>query len=148
MFNHLLVPVDGSDLSDKAMSSGLALAQRLGARVTGFIVEPFAPPPASIGEGYVYGRITKAHDDTVRAHADEVLGRFERLAAEAGVAFQRVSVQASNVEDAIVDAARDHQCDLVVMVTHGRGVFGELLWGSHTKNLMSRTKLPVLVLHG
>lgn len=147
MFDHLLVPVDGSDLSDKAMHAGLALARRLGARVTGFIVEPFAPPPASIGEGYAYGRITKTHDESVRAHADEVLGRFERLAAEAGVPFQRVSVQANSVEDAIVDAAAQHQCDLIVMVTHGRGVFGELMWGSHTKNLMSRTKLPVLVLH-
>lgn len=147
MFNHLLVPVDGSDLSDKAMHAGLALAKRLGARVTGFIVEPFAPPPASIGEGYVYGRITKAHDATVRAHADEVLGRFAQLATEAGVDFQRVSVQANNVEDAIVDAAAQHLCDLIVMVTHGRGVFGELMWGSHTKNLMSRTQLPVLVLH-
>jgi nucleotide-binding universal stress UspA family protein len=36
---------------------------------------------------------------------------------------------------------------MIVMVTHGRGVFGELLFGSHTKKLLARTKLPLLVLH-
>ena len=39
------------------------------------------------------------------------------------------------------------QADLILMVTHGRGLFGEMLFGSHTKNVMSRTKVAMLVLH-
>jgi nucleotide-binding universal stress UspA family protein len=35
---------------------------------------------------------------------------------------------------------------MIVMVTHGRGVFGELLFGSHTKDVMARSKLPLLIL--
>jgi nucleotide-binding universal stress UspA family protein len=41
----------------------------------------------------------------------------------------------------------DHHCDLIVMVTHGRGAFGEMLFGSHTKNVLARSLLPLLVLH-
>jgi nucleotide-binding universal stress UspA family protein len=36
---------------------------------------------------------------------------------------------------------------MIVMVTHGRGAFGELLFGSHTKNVLSKSKIPLLVLH-
>ena len=51
------------------------------------------------------------------------------------------------VDDAIVEAGKVFEADLIVMVTHGRGAFGELLFGSHTKNVMARCKLPLLVLH-
>jgi len=51
------------------------------------------------------------------------------------------------VDDAIVRAAQEFGCDMVVMVTHGRGAFGELLFGSHTKNVLARCKVPLLVLH-
>ena len=50
------------------------------------------------------------------------------------------------IDDAIVDAAHEYGCDLLVMATHGRGAFGELLFGSHTKTVITRSKLPVLVL--
>jgi nucleotide-binding universal stress UspA family protein len=48
---------------------------------------------------------------------------------------------------AIVELARELDCDMIVMVTHGRGAFGELLFGSHTKNVLSKSNIPLLVLH-
>ena len=60
------------------------------------------------------------------------IGRFERT---------------DGVDEAIVQVATEAGCDLIVMATHGRGAFGELLFGSHTKNVISRSKLPLLVLH-
>ena len=147
MYEHLLVPVDGSELSERAMTSSVALAHKLGARITGFIVEPFAPPPASIGEGYQYRRVARQYDSVVEAHASNVLARFEQLAAAQGVSFTRHSTQSTDIDEAIVGAAREHACDLIVIATHGRSAIGEMLWGSHTKSLMSMTKLPLLVLH-
>ncbi len=147
MYEHLLVPVDGSELSDRAMNSSINLAHKLGARITGFIVEPFAPPPASIGEGYQYRRVVRQHDSVVEAHAGKVLERFEELARAKGVTFTRHSTQSTDIDAAIVQAATEHQCDLIIIATHGRGTIGELLWGSHTKSLMALTKLPLLVLH-
>ena len=52
-----------------------------------------------------------------------------------------------SADDAIVQAVEEYDCDLVVMCTHGRGALGELLFGSHTKSVMSRCKVPLLVIH-
>ena len=72
---------------------------------------------------------------------------FGQQAVAAGVAFQGVHVTAGGVDDAIVDEAEKAGCDMIVMVTHGRGPVGEFLFGSHTKKVISRSKLPVFVLH-
>ena len=76
-----------------------------------------------------------------------MLGQFAAKAAALGVPFEGQYRRTDSVDDAILDAAADYDCDLIVMVTHGRGIFGELLFGSHTKNLLARTRLPLLVLH-
>jgi nucleotide-binding universal stress UspA family protein len=145
MYQHLLVPVDGSEQSERAMSAGIDFARQLGARITGFIVEPFAAPPP--GGSLGFGAAVTQHDRAVQTHARDVLARFAILAAAADVAFTPCTTQASHVEDAIIEAAREHGCDMIVMLTHGRGTLGELMWGSHTKGLMARCKLPLLVLH-
>ncbi len=145
MFEHLLVPVDGSELSERAMSASIELARKLGARITGFIVEPPADPPP--GVGMAYPQVVEQHDAQAAAHADKVLKRFQSRCADAGVPFARHTAQAQRIDDAILAAAQDSGCDMIVMVTHGRGALGELMWGSHAKTLMSRSKLPLLVLH-
>ena len=145
MYEHLLVPVDGSELSDRAMSASVELARKLGAKITGFIAEPFATPPPGVGLGY--GAAVKQHDMAVHSHAHAVLSKFEQLCAAAGVPFTPFTTQASHIEDAIIEAARERACDMIVMITHGRGALGELMWGSHTKSLLSRCKVPLLVLH-
>ena len=145
MYEHLLVPVDGSELSDRAMAASIELARKLGARITGFIAEPFAAPPPGIGLGY--GAAVTQHDQAVQGHAQGALSKVQQLCAAAVGPFAPFTTQASHVEDAIIDAAREQGCDMIVMVTHSRGALGELMWGSHAKNLLSRCKLPLLVLH-
>lgn len=147
MFTHLLVPVDGTELSERAAQVSLDLARKLGARVTGFVAEPMAPLPTMAANLASYQRETDAHQARTEAHARDVLARFGAKAAEAGVAFDGKFQRSDSVDDAIVKAAAEFGCDLIVMVTHGRGAFGELLFGSHTKNVLSRSKLPLLVLH-
>jgi nucleotide-binding universal stress UspA family protein len=147
MYEHLLVPVDGGELSERAMTASIELAKKLGASITGFIAEPFAPPPASIADGYHYKEAVDRHDARVVAHAQTVLSRFEELSGEAGVPFHGVCAQGGKVDDAILSAASEHRCDMIVMTKRDFGALGDALWGSHTKRLMTRTKLPVLVLH-
>jgi nucleotide-binding universal stress UspA family protein len=89
----------------------------------------------------------KSHEAKSEAHAQAVLHKFQTLCGEAGIAFSADHTTTQQVDRAIVEAAERAGADLVVMVTHGRGVFGELLFGSHTKNVMTRSKLPLLVLH-
>ena len=128
MFKRLLVPVDGSELSPRAMSASIELARGLGASIIGFIAEPFT-------------RL----DSAAQTHAGAVLAQFERLSRQAGVPFASHSTQASHVEEAILETAREHGCDAIVMVTHGRGRLGEWLFGSCTARVAARCPLPLLV---
>ncbi len=146
MFKHLLVPVDGSELSERAAQVSLELAQRLGARITGFVAEPMPPLPTMSTHAATYMREADEHNARTEAHARKVLQAFGAKATELGVPYQGKFLRADGVDDAIVAAAVEFECDMIVMVTHGRGAFGELLFGSHTKNVMSRSKLPLLVL--
>ena len=145
MYKHFLVPIDGSELSDRAEASSVGLARQLGARITGFVVEPQAPLPDEGTALTAYTRDTQQHRALTEAHAQDALAKFAARAAEAGVPFEGHFKRTES--SAIVEAAGEYGCDLVVMATHGRGALGELLFGSHTKNLISRSKLPLLVLH-
>ncbi|MBL0089284.1 MAG: universal stress protein [Ideonella sp.] len=146
MFRKLFVPVDGSELSQRAMQCSIDLAHQLGAAVVGFVVEPEVPLPTSSTALSNLRRDTDAHVERTDTHARSVLTDFEARSAAVGVVFTGLHVRADDVDRAIADHAEREACDMIVMVTHGRGVFGELLFGSHTKDVMARSKLPLLIL--
>jgi nucleotide-binding universal stress UspA family protein len=146
MYKHILVPIDGSELSKHAIEQSVGLAAKLGARITGFVAEPLAPLPTDSSGMNSYLRKTEEHRARTETHAQTVLADFAAQAAAQGVAFEGHFKRTDAVDDAIVAAAEEYGCDMVMMATHGRGVFGELLFGSHTKSVLSRSKLPVLVL--
>jgi nucleotide-binding universal stress UspA family protein len=147
MYSHLLVPIDGSELSDRAAQASLELARKLGARITGFVAEAMPPLPHMGTHVNNYLRETDEHMARTEAHARKVLGEFKAKALKQGVLFEGKFLRTDSVDDAIVKAAEEFACDMIVMCTHGRGALGELLIGSHTKNVISRSKVPLLVLH-
>jgi len=147
MYRRILVPVDGSDLSSRAMEASIELACQLGAAITGYVAEPVLPVPNGPRPRAWFEQEVKEHDAMTETHAREVLSRFEARAREAGVPFDGVFDRAPRVDRAIIDAAEARGCDMIVMVTHGRGAFGEFLFGSQTKAVLAGSKLPLLVLH-
>ena len=147
MYRNLFVPVDGSKLSLRAMEASIALAKQLGAGITGFVVEPDAPMPMEGSPLPAYTEATEKHIVRTDTHAHDVLSRFEVKAAQSGVAFTGLHARTDGVDRAIIEQAEQSGCDMIVMLTHGRGTFGELLFGSHTKNVLAKCKLPLLVLH-
>jgi nucleotide-binding universal stress UspA family protein len=147
MYQKLFVPVDGSELSERAMQESVQLARQLDASIFGFIVEPGVPMPGPGTVMHAYERQVDEHLAATATHARETLAAFGSRAEAAGVRFQGAHAATGEVDEAIVTHAAALGCDLIVMVTHGRGAFGELLFGSHSKSVLSRTQLPVLVLH-
>ena len=146
MYRKLLVPVDGRELSHRAVRESLALAKALGASVVAFVGEPTLDAPVGrTAAGVVLE--WRQHEQRVSAHAHEVLDAFEQQALSVGVPYEGHYVETDHVDRAIAEAAERFGCDLIVMATHGRGAFGDLLFGSHTKAVMARTKVPLLVLH-
>ncbi len=146
MFQHLLVPVDGTELSERAAQAGIELARKLGARMTAFVAEPLPPLPHMGTSPQVYSRDSEAHLARTEQHAHTVLDRIAAMAREQGVECHGKFQRSDDVDSAIVAAAEEFGCDLIVMATHGRGAFGELLFGSHTKSVLAKSKLPLLVL--
>ena len=147
MFKHILVPMDGTELSERAIQASVDLALQLGAAITAYVAEPL--PPVRKGprpRAWVIDE-TLEHEAMTSAHALELLSRFEACALAAGVEFKGVRDQVPRIGHAIVDAAEACGCDMIVMVTHGRGAFGEFLFGSQTKAVLAGSKLPLLVLH-
>lgn len=147
MYKRLLVPVDGGDLSDRAITASLELAKQLGATVIGFVAEPMPPLPSSArNEALLRGEL-REHAAATRAHAQAILEKFEAAALAASVPFEGWHDETPRVHKAIIAAAQSRGCDLIIMVTHGRGAFGEFLFGSQTKAVLAESQIPLLVLH-
>ena len=144
-FTHLLVPVDGSDLSDQAVGRALELAGVLGARITFVHAEPGLPVAlAGLGEP-MDPRTVEMLVSAGREQSREILVNACRRAEESGIAAERLSLANPMPHEAIVEAASRVGADLIVMASHGRRGIGALLLGSETQKVLTHCTLPVLV---
>ncbi|WP_296744389.1 universal stress protein [Mesorhizobium sp.] len=147
MYKHLLIATDGSELSQKGVAHGLALAKGLGAAVTFVNVsEPF--PILAWGgamSGYVAGDELANYEENARQYARDVLEKCKASADEAGLRSKGMHIENRTPAEAILDVARTDACDLIVMASHGRRGLGRLLLGSQTAEVLSLTEIPVLV---
>jgi nucleotide-binding universal stress UspA family protein len=91
-------------------------------------------------------RDTEEHDARTGANARATLELFADQAADAGAPFQGKLLRTDAVDEAIAAAAAEFGCDLIAMVTQGCGVAAELLFGSHAKNVLARSRPALLVL--
>lgn len=143
MFNHILIPTDGSETSKKIIHDCITLAKSTGARVTGIHVIP---------EFHVFTYQPEMLEDTREqfskdsiAQAKKYLGEIEVAAKEARVTCDTVYLVNDNPYEAIIKAAESEKCDLIAMASHGRkGVKGFLL-GSETQKVLTHSQIPVLV---
>jgi len=143
MFKHIFIPTDGSDLSRKAMLYGMQLAKLTGGKVTVFTVRaPYVV--SSMDFGSAIGT-QQSFDEETKAYANRVLEQAEMAAQVAGVSLETVQEIHDQPFRAIVDSAAANGCDLIVMASHGRRGLQALLLGSQTQNVLTHSKIPVLV---
>jgi len=145
MFKHLLLPTDGSDLSQRAVDIAIALAASLGAKVLAYhAMEPFVSLP------YYTEMMAFPEDvyiDQAKEHAEYYLEQVRQRAKAAHVACDAVYEFEHRPYEGIVRAARDRHCDLIVMGSHGRSGLDKLLLGSQAGKLLLAADVPVLVCH-
>ena len=143
MYQHILIPTDGSELAEHAVTHGLSLAKSVGAKVTVIIVEePFNWLPLS--EAGVFEPLGQ-YAEQIKALAARVLNRAANAAKQAGVSCDTLQVEDAQPYQAIIAAATDRGCDLIVMASHGRSGLSAILLGSVTNKVLTYTKTPVLV---
>src|SRR5262249_21406008 len=143
VYKHILIPTDGSELSETAIERGVALARSVGARVTALTVSaPF----------HVLSLDPLAVTDTPEEYTVDCGRRAERYlrvardAAEiAGVAFEGLHIVADHPYHAIIETARSRDCDLICMASHGRKGLSALVLGSETTKVLTHSQIAVLV---
>jgi nucleotide-binding universal stress UspA family protein len=145
MFKHILVPTDGSPLSEGAVLKGIELARALGARVTGLHVTP--PFHVLTYRAEMLEETREEFERDSQASADRHLAFVRKTADELGVPCATLRAVSDEVDQAIIDAAREHACDLIVMASHGRRGLGRVLLGSQTQRVTTHSSVPVLVCH-
>ncbi len=144
MYKHILIASDGSDLSDKAIEHGLALAKPLGAKVTAATVtEPW--------EAVVVGEVAmvlpvEQYEKTVASNAASVLDKARQAADRAGMTIETHHVKNRHPAEGVLEAAKEQGCDLIVMASHGRRGFSRFVLGSETNEVITRSEIPVLVI--
>ncbi len=142
MFEHILIPTDGSELSLQAVRKGLALAKALGAKATAVTVQPL------LTDFIVEGVTINVSDTDRRQMHDEFGHRLDaarKEAADQGIALQTVQVESREPWRAIIEVAERIGADLIVMASHGRRGVSALVLGSETQKLLTHSKVPVLV---
>ena len=145
MFKHLLVPVDGSDISKKSLKKVAALAKADGAAVTLVYVSDSLPPMVYSDSTMGYGVTQKDHQKACEAYAKDV---FKKAVAALGASIKAktLHISNSNLSEGILDGAKKSKADVIVMASHKRTGIKGILLGSETHEVIVHSKLPVLVL--
>ena len=143
MYKHLLIPTDGSPLSDEAVRHGVALAAETGAKVCFLtVVEPFHTFSLGVDQleetPETYGR-------RMQERAARILAGAARAAAAAGLSQEAIQVEDDQPYQAIIRTAEQKGCDLIAMASHGRRGVSALVLGSETVKVLTHSTIPVLV---
>lgn len=144
MFRKILVPTDGSALSDKAADAAIALARQLDGKIVALAVaEPYPFPPIS-DSPYTGG--SEAYERRAIELAREHAQRIAQAAAAAQVPCEPVVLSGLNPYEEIVAAVDKFGCDAIFMATHGRKGLNKLFAGSETQKVMAHSTVPVTVI--
>lgn len=146
MYKNILIATDGSELSNKAVEHGLALAKIAKAAVT-FVTATADWSATQMAELVERGVAEPVQDyeKKVAAWASKVLAECDERAKKVGVSSTIVHAKDKAAADGIVETAKTKGCDLIVMSSHGRGGVGRMLLGSVATKVLTYSTIPVLI---
>ena len=146
MYRYILIPTDGTELAEKAVTAGTDYARETGARVLFFTAMPEyqLPTEAQMLARQRVTSLTEYEEDAARK-ARVILDKAARAAKDANVAFETEFDLSDTPSEAIIDAAKRHGCDAIFMASHGRTGIPALWYGSQTRDVLTHSDIPTLV---
>lgn len=135
LYRRILVPLDGTPVSEQALAYAIAIARKAGAVVHLITVE--IPPPATIPRVELTADLRKPEDGYLASIAE----RFKA----AGVPAVETAVLTGEAADALRRYGDDVEADLTVLATHGRGPVKRAWLGSVADRFVRSTTAPVLL---
>ncbi len=143
MFKHILLPTDGTELSEKAIDQGLRLAKTIGAKVTSLSV--VVKLPGCCYHARISHAALEEAERQSQAAAETYLQSVQERAKKVGIDCDVVLERDGAPYKSIIRMAEQRGCDLIMMASHGqKGIEGVLL-GSETQKVLTHSKIPVLV---
>jgi nucleotide-binding universal stress UspA family protein len=145
MLKRILITLDGSDFSERALEPAFQIAQLFQAQVV--LLRVLAPDPIAMvaGAGPQYLDLHGMREQRERAEAESYLHGIRGQWSHTGVPIEtRVSVGAP--PEMILKAADGANADLIAMSTHGRSGLDRFLYGSVAEAVLRGTQMPLLLI--
>ena len=144
MYNHILLPTDGSEFSARVVQEGVRFAKSINAQVTALHVTGLFFPSGMPSHADVVEKV-REHEQRAAESARRALSAVEEVARSARVACNGVHRSNDGPWEEIIKVAKERGCDLVFMASHGRRGVSALLLGSETNKVLTHSTIPVLV---
>lgn len=146
MFQHILVPTDGSQLSELAVAKAIELALAMKAKLTFVTVIAEMPHGFSGHEGMAIEDTRMPGEiDHLKEKARSLLQKPEQAARAAGVDCGCAVLTGTAPYEGIINASGELHCDLILMASHGYRGLKAMVLGSETHKVLTHSKIPVLV---
>ena len=142
MYKHILVPLDGSELAERALVEAKHLALE-GCQITLFQVIRLPLPVVSPDIGM---NMPVVDMEDMFGEAKAYLDGLATQLVREGFTADAAAVDSDHVADAIVNYATKHQVDLIIKTTHGRGGLSRLVFGSVAEGVLRHARCPILLI--
>lgn len=140
MFSRILVPVDGSDNSYRALDAALLLSEKLGAKATAIHVMEELPVSYIVSE-----KLLREIVDAYKRENQLTLSKCSEIATKKGLTIKTKLLQ-GNPGSTILDFCEKEKYDIIIMGSRGMGKFKELVLGSVSSKVLHHSSCPVLII--
>ena len=140
MFSKILVPVDGSDNSMRALDAALVLSEKIGSEVTAIHVMEDIPVLHIESE-----KLLRKLIDDFKKESQLILSRCSEIAAKKGLVVNTKLLQ-GNASSSILEFCEKGKYDAIVMGSRGIGKFKELVLGSVSSKVLHHSSCAVMII--
>ena len=140
MFTKILVPVDGSDNSYRALDAALVLSEKLGSNIT--VIHVMEEVPIThIGSEKLLNELLEAY----KKENQDILSKCTEIATQKGLTINTLLLQ-GNPASVILDFSKKEKFDILIMGSRGLGKFKELILGSVSSKIVHHSPCAVLLI--
>lgn len=146
MLNHVLIPLDGSQLAEKALDVAKNVLKQQGKITLVTVIQQMTPPIFAYPSADALHEIAADSSDAENANSD-IRAYIDRVAKNLQLNGYEVEVEVAGGDpaDVILILAEKIHVDMIVMSTHGRSGIDRLLFGSVTNKVVNHSHCPVIV---
>ena len=144
-YQHILVPIDGSEISFAALKQAAIFAKAFGSKLTAISVvveDPFSDKDFYYSAG---SAIMKEYFIEAYENAQKALATAQNICNEQGVKAELKTIKGEVSAGTILQSAEDLHVDLIVMGSHGRKGFQKMVLGSFAQDVLGSTLIPVMI---